>query len=75
MRELDDQRVYADAAELERLQSFVVEGLKQFEYQLRRELSEEDAQLFLSGSDEVPAGFRELIEEYYRSLSKVQDQE
>ncbi len=73
MRELDDQRVYADAAELERLQTFVVEGLKQFEYQLRRQLSEEDAELFLSGADEVPAGFRELIEEYYRSLSKGQE--
>lgn len=72
MRELDDQRVYADGAELERLQSFVLEGLKRFEYQLRRQLTEEDGQLFLSGSDDVPAGFREYIEEYYRALSKGQ---
>jgi len=24
----------------------------------------------LGGSDEVPAGFRELVEEYYRSLAR-----
>ena len=26
--------------------------------------------LSLSGSDEVPAGFRQAIEEYYRALAK-----
>jgi hypothetical protein len=28
----------------------------------------------LSGSDAVPAGFRTLVEEYYRSLSRGQQQ-
>ena len=36
MRELDSDRVYKDVDELERLQSFVAEGIKRFEYDLRR---------------------------------------
>ena len=71
LRALDNQRVYADAAELERLQTTVVEGLKEFEFGLRRELEGPAAdKLFLSGGDEVPEGYRELVEEYYRSLSE-----
>jgi hypothetical protein len=70
LRELDSDRVYKDAAELERLQTFVSEGLKRFEYSLRRRLEGPGQDLFLAGSDEVPAGFRPLVEEYYRSLSE-----
>ena len=32
MRQLDDDRVYKDARELERLQTQVAEGLKRFEF-------------------------------------------
>ena len=57
--------------EIARLQTFVSENLKQFEYRLRREIEGDEAdQLFLAGSDEVPSGFRDLIEEYFRSLSQ-----
>lgn len=71
MRQLDDDRVYMDAKELERLETLVAEGLKRFEFGLRREV--EDAandQPTLATTDEVPRGFRALVEEYYRSLSK-----
>ena len=70
MRQLDDSRVYQDAEEIARLQTFVIEGLKRFEYQLRREVDGESEELFLAGSDEVPTGFRDLIEEYFRSLAE-----
>ena len=70
MRELDDLRVYRDAEEIARLQTFILEELKRFEYRLRREVDSENAELFLASSDEVPPGFRELIEEYYRTLSQ-----
>jgi hypothetical protein len=75
LRALDDDRVYKDAAELERLQTFVSEGLKRFEYGLRRKVEIADQQLFLSGSDEVPPGFRDRVEEYYRSLAKKKPQQ
>ena len=45
-------------------------NLKRFEFDLRKKVGGDSQQLFLSGSDEVPPGFRQAIEEYYRSLAK-----
>ena len=72
MRELDNLRNYQDPEEIARLQSFVLEELKRFEYRLRREISEESEELFLAGNEEMPAEFRELVEEYFRALSEEQ---
>lgn len=47
-----------------------VERLKRFEFELLKKVNGEGQQLFLSGSDEVPAGFRAAIEEYYRALAR-----
>jgi hypothetical protein len=72
LRQLDDSRVYQNVSELQRLQSIVAEGLKRFEFGLRRQ-SEADANtIVLSGSDEVPEEFRQLVQEYYRSLARTQ---
>ena len=72
LRSLDRERVYKNAAELARLQAQVLEGLKQLEFGLRRELEGEAVdQAFLSGSEDVPTGFRKLVEEYYRALSRT----
>jgi hypothetical protein len=70
LRALDSERVYKDVAELERLQTFVVEGMKRFEYALQRKLAANAEGVVLSGTDEVPPGFRPLVEEYYRQLSR-----
>ena len=37
---------------------------------LRRNTEAGNESLSLSGSDQVPEGFRQAIEEYYRSLAK-----
>ncbi|MGH7573683.1 MAG: hypothetical protein ACREM1_00930, partial [Longimicrobiales bacterium] len=71
MRRLDDDRIYGMPLDLDRLQASVVDGLKQFEYMLRRELQGDvEDNPFLSNSDEVPEGYRALVEEYYRALSR-----
>jgi hypothetical protein len=70
LRRLDDERVYQDVEELARLQSQVSEGMKRFEYGLRRKIEGAGNQVLLSGSDEVPEQFRKLVEQYYKSLSK-----
>jgi hypothetical protein len=68
---LTEERVWGTPKDLEALQAAVVDGIKQFEYRLRRELGLGDEQkLLLSGSDEVPDGFRKMVEEYYRSLAR-----
>jgi hypothetical protein len=70
LQALDNNRVYQDPKGLAQLQASVVDGVKQFEYRLRRELAgAADEKKLLTGSDEVPEGFRKLVEEYYKALS------
>jgi hypothetical protein len=70
MQMLDDARIYADGEEVQRLQASVVEGLKSFEYGLRRQIEGASTEkLFLGGSDDVPASYRQQVEEYYKRLS------
>ena len=71
LRELESRRGYDDAEEIARLQSAVIEGFKAFEFALWRDVAQQTGtEPRLEGSDEVPAGFRALVEEYYRSLAK-----
>jgi hypothetical protein len=71
LRALDDRLVYGDSGALGRLRTEVIQGLKEFEYALRRELLAGDGQKrILGGSDEVPDGYRELVEEYYKALAE-----
>ena len=70
MRELENARVFDDPEEVERLQTAVVDGLKDFEFALRRRVEGATTRPRLGGADEVPAGFRQLVEEYYRSLAR-----
>ena len=70
MRDLADPRIYESAEAIASMQSFVIEELKRFEYRLRREVDGDREDLFLAGGDEVPDGFRDLIEEYFRALAE-----
>jgi hypothetical protein len=69
IRELQGYQPGGDPRGLQQLQS-AVDHLKRFEFELRKKIGTDSQQLFLSGSDEVPNGFRQAIEEYYRSLAK-----
>lgn len=71
LRALESARVYNDAEELQRLQSGVVEGFKGFEFALRRAMEGEltDRPL-LGGTSDVPAEYRKMVEEYYKTLAR-----
>lgn len=70
MRELENQRVYGDQEEIAQLQAAVIQGLKAYEFALRRQMEGMgNPRLNLSGSAEVPPDFRKLVEEYYKSLA------
>jgi hypothetical protein len=71
LRELQDDRIYQNVEELARLQAFVADSLKRFEFGLRRQLDAGAGAIVLSGSDEVPEEFRKLVEQYYRSLGQA----
>ena len=71
MRALDRERTYGDPEEVLRLQSELVQGMKQLEFELRRRFAEdEEDQLFLYRSGDVPEEYRALVEEYYKALSR-----
>jgi uncharacterized protein DUF4175 len=70
LRALDRDRTYDDPQEVARLQAQILEGLKQLEFGLRREMDGDQDRAILSGSDDVPEGFRRLVEEYYKALSR-----
>jgi hypothetical protein len=70
LKQFGDERGYEDLKGLEKLQAAALERLQQFEFNLRKKAEPNQDALALSGSDEVPAGFRPAIEEYYRQLAK-----
>jgi len=71
MEEFEKKQIFLNPLGLEKLEEDVLADLKQFEYWLRRELEGiGEEQLYLAGSDQVPADYRQLVEEYFRSLSR-----
>jgi hypothetical protein len=71
LRRLEGEGAYSDPRALAELQAAIIRDLKEFEYLLRRDLVGGDARdLLLSGSDEVPPEYRELVEQYYRALAE-----
>ena len=70
LRRLENRQAYGDPRGLAELQAAIIRELKDFEYRLSRRLGEQgERELLLTGSDEVPPGYRELVEEYYRALA------
>ncbi len=71
LRGLEAPGRLADPRGLAQLREAVIAGLKEFEFALRRELAGGDVERYFStGAEEVPPQYRELVEEYYRSLSR-----
>jgi hypothetical protein len=70
LRELERGRSFDDAEELTRLHGAVVEGMKAYEFALRRALETGDDRPLLDARGEVPPGFKALVEEYYKSLAR-----
>ena len=71
MRALDRDRTYSDPEEVLRLRTELVQGMKQLEFRLRRELAAAgEEQLLMHRSGDVPEEYRALVEEYYRVLSR-----
>lgn len=71
LRRLESGRPFSDPQGLEELQRAVIEGLKTWEFKLWRTLSQNgENRPALGAPSQVPAEYRALVEEYYRSLGK-----
>ena len=76
LRRGDSEQAFQEPRGLERLVAAAVEDVKAAEFALRREIEGPDREkLFLSGSQDVPAGWQRLVEEYYRSLARPGESE
>jgi len=70
LRGLEGRGLGSDRQAVDLLQSQVVEGLKEFEFALRRQLTGAEDRRPRSGRQgEVPPAYRELVDRYYESLS------
>jgi hypothetical protein len=71
MRQLESGRGAGDPRGLATLQTQALEHLKTFEFMLYRRLGLGDGQRpAVGGRAQVPAEYRALVEEYYRSLGR-----
>ncbi len=71
MRDLERAAALSDPDALARLDRDVVDGAKEVEFALRRAvLAEHDDAPRVRGTGQVAEGFRKLVEEYYRALSR-----
>jgi len=70
LRQLENARTFNDPNALAALQNAMIEGLKTFEFGLYRTLGlGSDGRPALGANAPVPAEYRSMIEEYYRSLA------
>jgi hypothetical protein len=71
LEQLRDPETYGDLPQIDLLQGRIQESLKRLEFVLRREVEgERPGRAALTGSDEVPTGFRKMVEEYFRNLAR-----
>jgi hypothetical protein len=74
LRALDSQGMKTDPRELADLSTAALDKLRKLEFELRKRTDTTSDELYLSGSDDAPPQYRSLIDEYYRALSKGQDE-
>jgi len=71
MARLQDPGTYGDLPQISLLQEQIQESLKRLEFALRREVEgERPGRAALTGTDEVPAGFRKMVDEYFKNLAR-----
>jgi hypothetical protein len=71
MQSLANDRLLADERTAADLRAQTLENLKSFEFMLRKQLgAPDDNRVLLGRSGDVPAAFKQYVEEYYRSLAR-----
>jgi hypothetical protein len=70
LKQMDGASQASDPRGLQQLASTALEKLTKFEWDLRKRVDTSNDALYLSGSEEMPATYKDLIEQYYRALSK-----
>ena len=59
-----------DPRGLQQLAGTALDRAKKLDYDLRKRTDTSTDQMFLAGTDEAPAKYKSLVDEYYRNLAK-----
>ena len=70
LRSLESSKNLGDPVEMQQLTAAALDKLKKLEFDLRKRVDTTNNDMFLSGSEELPAKFKDPIAEYYRQLAK-----
>ena len=71
LERLDKNQLYLEPDGLAQLEGEVLASLKQFEYWLRQKFEGlNEGELLVATPDQVPLRYRDLVEDYFRSLSQ-----
>jgi hypothetical protein len=70
LRAMDNDSAFKDPLGVQELTNAALETLKKFEFDLRKKLDKSSNTLFLNPNEEIPANFKKLVDEYYKSLAK-----
>ena len=70
LRSLESSKNIGDPVEMQQLTGVALDKLKKLEFDLRKRVDTTNNELFLSGSEEVPAKSKDQIFEYFRQLAK-----
>ena len=71
LRQLTNPRALEDPRISQDLRAKTIDGFKDFEFGLRRKLGESDStRVLLERSGDVPAAYKQNVEEYYRAIGK-----
>ena len=69
LQQLGNEKNLQNPTGLQELYATAVQKFKVLEFEIRKRV-DTNQQLYLSGSEDVPPAFKNLIEEYYRQLVK-----
>ncbi len=70
-RDLEALGIYGDPQRLSELQRELVESLRELDFDVRRHFATENREgPTVAGSGNVPENYRDLVEEYFRSLAR-----
>lgn len=70
LRAMGDGQTGRNGTGLQELSAAALDRMKKLEFDLRKRTDTTSDQLFLSGTDEAPARYREQVGEYFRELSR-----
>jgi len=70
IKKLEQGQAYKDTTKAFGLEETVVEDLKAVEFYVRRQAEKESVKPALGGSSDVPAEFKPLVDQYYKSIAE-----